>query len=452
MVNARVARTETISGKRRERIATDGGIDRVLIFDPRMRSLRGYAAKGGGQAALLVVLAAMAGPVLSAGGPAAQEPAGIALAWGSNDSGQLGDCGGAQSSVPARAALPAGADVTAVAAGYDDSLALTSDGRVFAWGNNYEEQLGDGSNANSYLPVLVDLPAGTRVTAIAAGYWHGLALTSGGRVLAWGDNGNGELGDGTTVNRSVPVPVRLPAGAQITAIAGGGNDSMALTSDGRVFAWGFGNVGQLGNGRTADSSVPVAVDLPAGTRVTAISAGNGFDLAVTSDGRVLAWGFGTFGTLGDGGSANSSVPVRVDVHANTRITAVAAGDLHSLAVTAGGRVLAWGDNLGGALGDGDAAGNSVPVPVPVDLPAATRVTAVAAGAAFSLAVTSGGRALAWGSDFYGQLGDGSTADRPVPVPVGLPAGTRVTAVSAGGTESLAVAVHQRWHPGARAPG
>jgi Regulator of chromosome condensation (RCC1) repeat len=131
------------------------GLTKMLTFYRRMRSSRGYSGKGGARAAFLALLATVTGTVLCAGGPAAatvRQPAGIALAWGSNDSGQLGDCGAAQSSVPVRPALPAGADVTAVAAGYLFSLALTSDGRVLAWGDNSNGELGDGTTTNRPVP------------------------------------------------------------------------------------------------------------------------------------------------------------------------------------------------------------------------------------------------------------------------------------------------------------
>ena len=173
------------------------------------------------------------------------------------------------------------------------------------------------------MPVNVSLPAGTKVTAVAAGALHSLALTSTGAVFAWGFNTDGELGDGGTANSDVPVKVKLPAGTKVTAIAAGGYYSLALTSTGAVFAWGYNADGELGDGGTANSDVPVKVKLPAGTKVTAIAAGGslygvgvyiagpGHSLALTSSGAVFAWGYNADGELGDGGTANSDVPVKV---------------------------------------------------------------------------------------------------------------------------------------------
>jgi alpha-tubulin suppressor-like RCC1 family protein len=155
-------------------------------------------------------------------------------------------------------------------------------GTALAWGDNTFGELGNGTTGGiSSTPVPVDLPAGTAVTAIAAGEGHALALTSVGRVLTWGDNEFGQLGIGTITGGSpVPVPVDLPAGIRVTAVAGS-QSSLALTSTGTVLAWGDNDYGELGDRGTANSPVPVSVDLPAGTSVTAISAGLKNSLAVT---------------------------------------------------------------------------------------------------------------------------------------------------------------------------
>ena len=145
------------------------------------------------------------------------------------------------------------------------------------------------------------------------------------------------------------MKVKLPAGTKVTAVAAGGYYSLALTSTGAVLAWGYNTDGELGNGSTASSDVPVKVKLPAGTKVTAIAAGGyldrsrrdtagpGHSLALTSTGAVLAWGYNADGELGDGDTTNSDVPVKVKLPAGTKVTAIAAGELHSLAVTSPAR-------------------------------------------------------------------------------------------------------------------
>jgi len=340
------------------------------------------------------------------------------LAWGDNSSGQLGNGTNTGSNVPVNVSLPEGIEITAIAAGWGHSLALTSDGRVLAWGRNSDRQLGDGTINHRNVPVNLTL---TQITAIAAGEAHSLALTSDGRVLAWGCHIMGQLGDGRGgVDDSDRVNVSLPAGTTVTAIAAGERFSLALTSDGRVLAWGEGAFGQLGAGIYACglSTYPLFVSLPAGTTVTAIAAGANHCLALTSAGELLAWGLGSAGQLGHGTRDSSDIPVRVSLPAATRITAIAAGAFHSLALTSTGELLSWGVNVSGQLGN--ETNDMSTVPVNVSLPAGASISSIAAGQRYSLALTSTGEVLAWGLNSSGQLGDGTASNSNVPVKVLLP--------------------------------
>ncbi|MEW2624211.1 Ig-like domain repeat protein [Streptomyces sp. NPDC048106] len=398
------------------------------------------------RAALTAVLATLVAALCLTGlaaPPASAQPSpptDIAFAWGRNQYGQLGDGTTADSSTPVGVHLPVGTRATAIAAGGYHGLALTSDGHVLAWGRNSFGELGDGTTTSSSTPVEVRLPMGTHVTAIAAGINHSLALTSDGRVLAWGENLYGQLGDGTTDNRSTPVEAHLPAGTRATAIAGstGGFYSLAATSDGRVFAWGINNSGQLGDGTDTNRSTPVEVHLPPGVHATTVAAGGAHSLALASDGRVLAWGFNANGQLGNGTTTNSSTPVETDLPPGVQVTAIAAGGYHSLALTSDGHVLAWGRNVLGQVGDGTTTNRSTPVET--DLPPGVHATAVAGGFSHSLALTSDGRVLAWGGNEFGQLGDGTDTNHSSPVQADLPAGIHATAVSGGYEYSLALAV------------
>ncbi|WP_029126508.1 RCC1 domain-containing protein [Salinispora oceanensis] len=391
-----------------------------------------------------LVLAVTATQAVAGAWPAAARntpaPSGTAsdtlLAWGENNDGELGDGTTTNRSTPVNTNLPPGTEATAIAATGDHSLALTSTGTVLAWGENLDGQLGDGTTTRRSTPVNVDLPPGTEATAIAAGDDHSLALTSTGTVLAWGDNSEGQLGDGTTTNSSTPVNVDLPPGTEVTAIAGGDDHSLALTSTGTVLAWGENNDGELGDGTTTSKSTPVNVNLPAGVTITAIAAHGDHSLALTSTDAVLAWGANFGGQLGDGTTTNRSAPVNVNLPAGVTITAIAAGDEHSLALTPTGTVLTWGDNSEGQLGDGTTTNRSTPVNV--NLPAGVTVTTITGGNLYSLAVTSTGALLAWGANFGGQLGDGTTTNRSTPVNVDLPPGTIITAVAAGDAHSLAL--------------
>ncbi|WP_018908378.1 Ig-like domain repeat protein [Salinispora arenicola] len=405
----------------------------------RPASVRGLFAVPLMVAIVLGVTSVGAAPVLAQGVPStAAGPPGTGLAWGDNAESQLGDGTTTNSSTPVTVDVPADTTITAVAAGQGHSLAVTSTGTVLAWGANSSGQLGDGTTTPRSTPVAVDLPAGTTITAVAAGDRHSLAVTSTGTVLAWGLNVTGQLYDGTTTtSSSTPIVVDLPAGTTVTAVAAGNAHSLAVTSTGTMLAWGANSSGQLGDGTTTPRSTPVAVDLPVGTTITTIAASSSsHSLAVTSTGTMLAWGANFTGQLGDGTITNRSTPVAVDLPAATTVTAVATGSGHSLAVTSTGTMLAWGGNGSGQLGDGSTTSSSTPVAV--DLPAGTTVTAVAGGAGHSLALTSTGTMLAWGFNTSGQLGDGTTSNRSTPIATDLPADTTITAIAGGSFHSLAV--------------
>jgi alpha-tubulin suppressor-like RCC1 family protein len=315
---------------------------------------------------------------------------------------------------------------------------------VAAWGYNGSGQLGNGTTTISRVPVAV---AGlSEVTAVAGGGEHSLALLADGTVRAWGNNRQGQLGNGTTTNSKAPVAVSGLANA--IAIAAGKGHSVALLSNGTVMAWGNNEEAQLGSGvKATKSTVPVAVKGLSG--VTAIAAGGGFSLARLGNGTVMAWGAGEEGQLGNGKKSKSATPVAVK--GLSGVTAIAAGREHALALLGNGAVVSWGGNLSLQLGmptrfrtvkeEGEAVVEEEEQPEDSDVPVAVEplsgVIGVAAGAEHSLALLGDGEVMAWGGNGTDQLGNG-TQGGASNVPAAVAGLGGVTAIAAGAQHSLAL--------------
>lgn len=317
---------------------------------------------------------------------------------------------------------------TAIASGSWHICGLTTGDGVKCWGKNSFGELGNGSNTNSDTPVdVVGLASG--VTAITVGENHSCALLSGGGVKCWGSNGSGQLGNGTTTDSSTPVQV-LGLSSGVSAISSGSNHTCALVSGGTIECWGTNNSGQLGDGSTTDRSSPVAVTgLESG--VVAISTGGYHTCALLSGGGVMCWGANFSGQLGDGSTTDRSSPVEV-VGLASGVNALAAGHAHTCALTGSGGIKCWGDNGTGALGDGSTTERDTPVSV-VGL--SSGATAIDAGIGYTCALVNGG-ARCWGSNRYNQLGDYTVVNHSTPVDVlGLESG--VNAISSGGYQNCA---------------
>ncbi len=382
------------------------------------------------------------------------------LAWGNNTYGQLGNGGTASSDVPVRVhlTLSPGITVKAVSAGETHSLALLSNGTVLAWGENVYGELGDGSTGGySDVPVTVTGLAGNTVVEVAAGAEFSLARLSSGMVMAWGDNEDGELGDGTTTDSATPVQVKGLTGA--THIAAGFDFGLAVLSDTMLEAWGSDAYGQLGNGAVgAGSTTPVLVcdfeygrqqgpgcpaDYPDLGGVEAIAAGGSHSLVLIPAGGnpiiygfALAWGDNEAGELGDDSTTSHDVPVEWG-DGLAEATQISAGAEDSFALLPG-VIFATGSNADGELGDGGTSTADYPTAVSDLGGSSTGVAAISAGGNHTLALLSNGTIKAWGDNATGELGDGSTGGYS-DVPITVSDASGVKAISAGGSHSLALA-------------
>jgi alpha-tubulin suppressor-like RCC1 family protein len=372
-----------------------------------------------------------------------------ALAWGDNTSGQIGDGTMTSRKLPTPVAILgvlAGKTVIAFTKGYSHALALCSDGTVAAWGSNDSGQLGDNTTMQRKVPVAVNTASGVSalygktVVSLAAGASHSMALCSDGTLVTWGGNTNGQLGNNSTTQSSVPVAVSTGSGVSALAgktvmmIAANGLHNLALCTDGTLAAWGGNSSGQLGDNTTVQRKVPVAVNTASGISalygktVLGLTAGNYHNMVLCADGSLVTWGSNSFGQLGDNTTTQRNVPVAVNAVsgvsalAGKSVVAMAAGGQHNLALCTDGSVAAWGFNGSYQLGDGTATQRSVPVAVNAVSGVSSLygriVMSLSAGQNHSAALCSDGTLQTWGSNSTGALGDDTVPSlRNVPGPV-----------------------------------
>jgi len=356
--------------------------------------------------------------------------------WGLNANGQLGDATNTSRNSVTRA-TPYGQFsgwFYIVSAGDVHGAGIDASGRLFTWGGNASGQLGDGTTTNRNVPVHI-MP-GTYFSHVAAGERHTLAIDRNGRIWAWGANNRGQLGDGTTTNRHSPVQLSVTqAGSssqlRFVYVAASTHDdhSMAICSSGNIFQWGRFNFNQL-------NDVPTRI-FPQHFHSSflsfkTVSTNSGRAFAIANDGRLFAWGANSNGGLGDGTTTNRTQAVRVG--GDLRFKKVSTGVHSTLAITTDGRLFGWGLNMLGEIGDGTMIIRRSPIAVRADL----RFKAVSV-AMHTLAVERNGRLWAWGRNGEGQIGDGTNTGRTSPVLIN--AVTRASRVSAGNNFSLAI-----YHP------
>jgi alpha-tubulin suppressor-like RCC1 family protein len=309
---------------------------------------------------------------------------------------------------------------------------VTIDGAAQCWGFNLFGQLGNGTTTSSTTPVQVSgLASGASL--VSAGGGHTCALIGSGAAECWGYSKVGQLGNGTTTNSSIPVLVSgLSSG--VISIAAGLYHTCAVTNAGAALCWGDNGYGQLGNNTTTTETVPVAVSFGLFGNAVSVTAGDYHSCAVTGLGAAVCWGLGSSGQLGTGASINQSLTPVAVADLSSGVKQISAGVTHTCAVTNAGSVFCWGANQYGQLGNGTTTQSNFPVGVSG---LSSGAVAVSAGEIHSCAHTSAGGVLCWGDNSSGELGNGTNTGSTVPVAVsGLSGG--VQAISAGSEFTCAV--------------
>ena len=338
---------------------------------------------------------------------------GTAYCWGLNGGGQVGDGTEIDRFLP----VPVSGSLhfTAISLGVVHTCGITDEQEAYCWGRNWLGRLGDGTVVNRSAPTLVT--GGLRWSAIQAGSEHTCGLTTAGIAYCWGYRGwHGSLGDGSAAGTWRASPVKVAGGHTFAALSADGASfhTCALTRQREAYCWGrnfdgdFTGGGQLGDGTTTDRSIPVRV---ADTlRFRTLTIGSGHTCGLTAVGAVYCWGMNGTGELGDGTTTHRLTPVAT--LGSVVFGSVAAGS-HTCALTTAGAATCWGWNLHGELGDGTTTTRLTPVQVAGGLSFAV----LSVGGGHTCGLAAAGPAYCWGRNWAGQLGDGTTTDSSLPVKV-----------------------------------
>jgi len=354
---------------------------------------------------------------------------------GYNNAGQLGNGTEVNRSVATDVSTfgsLVGTTIIRVSCASDHTIALDSTGKVHAWGENTYGQLGNNMLiAKSNVPIIISTfgsLVGKTITSVSSGMSCTLALDSTGKVHAWGNNSNGQLGNNTVTQSNIPIAISAIIGSSlvgktITSIACGALHTLALDSTGQVHAWGFNAQGQLGNNTTTQSNIPIAISSfgsLVGTNIVAVVCGGYHNLALDSSGQMHAWGNNAQGVLGNNTTTQSNIPIAISSFGSLvgkTITSFSCGGYHNLALDSTGKVHAWGR---GVTLETYATQSNIPVAISEIIGSSLVgkvITAVSSGELHNLALDATGQVHTWGTNNYGQLGNNTRIDALLPTQI-----------------------------------
>eukprot|EP01124_Arcella_intermedia_P021516 TRINITY_DN3014_c3_g1_i1.p1 TRINITY_DN3014_c3_g1~~TRINITY_DN3014_c3_g1_i1.p1 ORF type:complete len:415 (+),score=42.74 TRINITY_DN3014_c3_g1_i1:84-1328(+) len=317
--------------------------------------------------------------------------------WGSNSYGELGLGNNKAIVEPTQNHSLDGFPVE-IALGYRHSVFLNSEQTLYSCGKNHVGQLGHGTRTEQIIPTKIDSLRGN-VTRVACGEVHSLALLSNGALFAWGNNSEGQLGLGDHKDRLVPT---LISGLvrRIVQMDCGGNFSVALTMDGMVYSWGYNPFGELGIGNTLSYNTPQKV--VGISNIIQVSCGCYHALALSKGGEIYGWGYNQMGELGIDSLGNQYLPVKITTSLPAKVVQICCGRNHSMALLSDGSLYSWGNNTFGQLGMGQVEYLSVPTRVDgID----EKIIQIKCGCLYSMAITASYHLYCWGSNANGELGD-----------------------------------------------
>ncbi len=362
--------------------------------------------------------------------------------WGWNVNGQLGiDSADFSSLIPVAVNNLSGKTIKAISGNNGGSMcATTSNNNVYCWGDNGYGQLGNGANSNNIkLPGAIDTSGalnGKTIKVLSAGEFYNCVIASDDKAYCWGQNDYGQLGNNSTNNTAHPTPVDTSGLLKnktikaISASKGNNKHTCVIASDDNAYCWGQNTYGELGNGRTTYSgatTVPVAVDTTgylSGKTVKALSVGSFHTCVIASDDQAYCWGWNSSGQLGNNSTTNSSLPVPVDATGELlglTLKSISAGSNYTCVIASNDKLYCWGDNKYGQLGNNSTTNSLVPVPVNTSdklLGKTIKAVSTSGNYQFTCAIASDDNAYCWGDGSrHGRLGNNVSAQSKVPVAV-----------------------------------
>jgi alpha-tubulin suppressor-like RCC1 family protein len=368
--------------------------------------------------------------------------------WGTGLEGQLGDGTVNNRSTPAQtSSLGVGRTAVAISAWSSHTCAILDDGSVSCWGGNYYGQLGDGTLNDSLTPTQTSsLGVGRTAVAISVGGYHTCAILDDGSVSCWGRNNHGQLGDGTQNDRLTPTQTSsLGVGRTAVAISAGSYHTCAILDDGSVSCWGNNAEGQLGDGTQNDRLTPTQTSsFGVGRTAVAISAGTDHTCAMLDNSSVSCWGKNTFGQLGDGTQNDRLTPTQTSsLGVGRTAVIISAGYYHTCAILDNESVSCWGKGDEGQLGDGTSSGNRLTPTQTSSLGVGRTAAAISAGLEHTCATLDNGSVSCWGRNYVGSLGDGTQTDRLTP--------TQTSSLGAGRTAAIATIFYEHTGQASQTP-
>jgi len=335
--------------------------------------------------------------------------------WGYGAGGRLGIGSTTDENTPQTVNLGIGKTAVSLSVGGDHTCAILNSGSIKCWGMGSLGQIGDGSNDNvRSTPSSVNLGFGRTAMSVSAGYGHTCAVLDNGSVSCWGQGTQGELGDGTTSTRSSPaLTSSLGTNRTAVAVSAGYSHNCVILDNGLVSCWGAGGIGQLGNGGTSQQNSPTLTSsLGANRTAVAISSGSYHTCAILDNGSVSCWGFGGYGQLGNGGNSNQNTPQTINLGLGRTAVSISAGGAITCAVLDDASITCWGSNQVGQLGLGTTTDHNTPQTVNLGFGRTT--VSVSTTSTHTCAVLDDGSLSCWGSNQYGQFGDGAFQNRLEP--------------------------------------